>query len=206
MKNFAYSLVTLLVIIDPLGTAVIFAGMLRGATDEFRRRMAIQATVIAGSILLAFAVLGAAFLEALGVSLPAFRVAGGLLLFLLATDMVFARASGIRSPTPPEQQEALRSGDVSVFPLAFPLLAGPGALTSIVLLTGRAESALAWGAVILALAIVIALTLAALLLAARVMRALGVTGANVISRVLGIVLAALATQLVLDGVAEFLRR
>jgi len=204
LEAFAYSLVTLVVIIDPVGTAAIFAAMMRGATDPFRHRTAIQATLIAGLMLLAFAVFGQPFLEALGITLPAFRIAGGLLLFLLATDMVFARPSGIRNPTLPEQEEAARSADLSVFPLAFPLLAGPGALTSIVLLMDRAETMAAAAAVIAALAVTLALTLAVLLLAAQVMRVLGLTGANVIGRVLGIVLAALAAQLVLDGAAEFI--
>lgn len=201
-----YAFVTLLVIVDPVSTAAIFAGMMRGVPDEFARRMAWRATVIAGVLILAFAFLGEALLEALGITLPAFRVAGGLLLFLLANDMVFARPSGIRNPTLPEQEEAARSTNVSVFPLAFPLLAGPGALTSIVLLMGRARSAVETAGVIAALVAVLALTLLALLFAAWVMRRLGVTGANVISRVLGIVLAALAAQFVLDGIAEFYGR
>jgi len=204
--HIAYAFVTLLVIVDPVGTAAIFAGLMRGVPEEFARRMAWRATLIAGALMLAFALLGDALLEALGISLPAFRIAGGLLLFLLATDMVFARPSGIRFPTLPEQEEAARSTDVSVFPLAFPLLAGPGALTSIVLLMGRAGSPLEAAGVIAALAAVLALTLVALRSAAWVLRRLGVTGANVISRVLGIILAALAAQLVLDGVAEFLGR
>jgi multiple antibiotic resistance protein len=201
-----YAFVTLLVIIDPVGTAAVFAGLTRGASDEFARRMAWRATLIAGALILAFALLGDTLLAALGISLPAFRIAGGLLLFLLATEMVFARPSGIRAPTVPEQEEAARSTDVSVFPLAFPLLAGPGALTSIVLLMERARSTVEAAGVIAALVAVLALTLLALRFAAWVMRRLGVTGANVISRVLGIILAALAAQLVLDGVAEFLRR
>jgi multiple antibiotic resistance protein len=202
----ATAFVTLLVIIDPVGTAAIFVGLMRGASAEFARRMAWRATMLAGALILAFAFLGEALLEALGISLPAFRIAGGLLLFLLATDMVFARPSGIRNPTAPEQEEAARSTDVSVFPLAFPLLAGPGALTSIVLLMGRARSPLEAAGVIAALVAVLGLTLLALLFAAWVMRRLGVTGANVVSRVLGIILAALAAQLVLDGVAAFLGR
>lgn len=198
----AYSFVTLLVILDPIGCAVIFAGMMRGAPEEFRQRMAWQGTAVAGGILLAFAFGGQLLLAALGISLPAFRIAGGILLFLAATDMVFARPSGIRGPTAPEQKEAERSRDISVFPLAFPLLAGPGALTSIVLLMGRATSPLARAEVIVALAVVMALALAALLCAGKVMRLLGVTGANVISRILGIILAALAAQFVLDGIAQ----
>jgi multiple antibiotic resistance protein len=205
-EQLAYSFVTLLVIVDPVGTAAIFAAMMRGMTDEVRRRTAWQAVAIAGAILFAFALFGNAFLAALGITLPALRIAGGLLLFLLATDMVFARPSGIRTPTPPEQEEAAHSTELAVFPLAFPLIAGPGALTSIVLLMGRAASPIEQAMVIAALAAVLALAFAALLCALYLTRLLGVTGVNVVSRVLGVVLAALAAQLVLDGVSEFVHR
>ena len=198
-----YSFVTLFVIIDPIGCAVIFAALMRGAPEEQRRQAALRGTMVAALLLLAFATGGEWILDILGITLPAFRVAGGILLFLLATDMVFARPSGIRTPTPPEQQEAVHKMDITVFPLAFPLLAGPGALTSIVLLIGKANSALAVAGVIAALAAVMAITALALLTAPQLMRFLGVTGANVIGRILGIVLAALAAQLVLDGFAQY---
>jgi MarC family membrane protein len=201
-----YSFVTLFVIIDPIGSAAIFAALTRGATAAFRRRMASRGTAIAGALILVFAFGGAALLRALGITLPAFRIAGGVLLFLLAVDMVFARPSGIRSPTAPEEAEAGQRADISVFPLAFPLLAGPGALTSIVLLMGRAQGPVAAAGVIAALLAVMLLTLLLLRAAPQVLRLLGVTGANVVSRVLGIILAALAAQLVLDGRTEVLRR
>ncbi|HUZ73142.1 MAG TPA: MarC family protein [Stellaceae bacterium] len=204
--SIAYSFVTLLVIIDPVSAAAVFATLTGNVPDEFSRRTAWRAIAIAGALLLVFAFLGEWVLEALGITLPAFRIAGGILLFLLATDMVFARRSGIRTPTVPEQEEASRSTDVSVFPLAFPLLAGPGALTSIMLLMGRARSPLEAAGVIGAMAAVLLLTLVVLLSAVRVMRFLGVTGANVVTRILGIVLAALAAQLVLDGLTPFLGR
>jgi multiple antibiotic resistance protein len=137
--------------------------------------------------------------------MPAFRIAGGLLLFLLATDMVFARPSGIRKPTEPEEKEARRQRDISVFPLAFPLLAGPGALTSIVLSVGRAHGVLEIAGVFGSLLFVLLLTLAALLLAGQVTKLVGLTGANVIGRVLGVILAALAAQYVVDGVAELVQ-
>lgn len=205
-SRFAYSFVTLLVIVDPVGTAAIFATMMRGMSEGVRRRTAWHAIAIAGAILLAFALFGNAFLAALGITLPALRIGGGLLLFLLATDMVFARQSGIRSPTRPEQEEAAHSSELAVFPLAFPLLAGPGALTSIVLLMGSAASSVEQAMVITALAAVLALALAALFGAIYLTRLLGVTGANVVSRVLGIILAALAAQLVLDGITEYVHR
>jgi multiple antibiotic resistance protein len=197
-----YSFVTLLVIVDPIGCAVIFAALTHGAPEGLRRQVAIRGTTIAALLLLAFAIGGQWLLAVFGITLPAFRVAGGILLFLLAVDMVFARPSGIRNPTPPEQQEAAGKEDISVFPLAFPLLAGPGALTSIVLLMDKARSPPEIAGVIGTLVAVMALTYAALLAAPQLMRILGVTGANVVSRILGIILAALASQLVLDGLAQ----
>ena len=127
-------------------------------------------------------------------------------MFLLATDMVFARPSGIRSPTEPEEKEARRQRDISVFPLAFPLLAGPGALTSIVLSGGQARGFLETAGIIASLLVVLVLTLAALLSAGRLTKLLGLTGANVIARVLGVVLAALATKYVVDGITEIVKR
>jgi multiple antibiotic resistance protein len=196
-----YSFVTFFVIIDPVGSAAIFAGLMRGAPLRLRRLYAMRGVLIATILILAFAFGGSALLRALGITLPAFCIAGGVLLFLLATEMVFARGSGIRRPTALEEEEAEQRQDISVFPLAFPLLAGPGALTSIVLLMERADSPLAALGVIGALVAVMAITLALLLAAPEVLRLVGVTGANVVSRVLGIILAALAAQLVLDGLA-----
>jgi len=204
IREIIYSFVTFLVILDPLGVAVIFAGLMREAPADFRRRTAWRATIIASTLVLAFAAGGEPLLLALGISMPAFRIAGGILLFLLATGMVFARPSGIRNPTEPEQAEAARNQDLSVFPLAFPLLAGPGALTSVMLLIGRADGPAAVAGVILSLVVVLAITLVALLSAGRVLEVLGVTGANVVGRLLGVLLAALAAQYVVDGVAELL--
>lgn len=201
LTHILYSFVTLFVIIDPVGSAVIFAGLTRGMPDGTRRQAGLRGVLVASALILGFALGGAWLLAALGITLPAFRIAGGILLFLLATEMVFARQSGIRGPTASEEQEAEERNDVSIFPLAFPLLAGPGALTSIVLLMERAAPLAALG-VIIALAAVMAITLALLLAAPRVTRLVGVTGANVVSRVLGIILAALAAQLVLDGILE----
>ena len=194
--------VTLLVTVDPIGTAVMFLGLTTPATHPHRHGMAWRGTLLATAILLAFAVAGQLLLDMMGISLAAFRIAGGLLLFVLATDMVLALHSGIRSTTEPEQEEAARSRDVAVFPLAIPLLAGPGALTSIMLLMGEASGLAAQSRVLAALALVMGLALIALLAAAQVSRLLGITGANVVTRVLGVVLAALATQFVIDGVRE----
>jgi multiple antibiotic resistance protein len=201
LDRFIYDLVTLAVIIDPVGTAAIFAALGRHTPPAARRAMAVRGTLIAAGICVAFAFGGEALLRALGVSLAAFQAAGGALLFLLATDMVFAHESGLRQPTRVEADEAQRSVDISVFPLAIPLIAGPGALTSLVLLMRQADGAIAAQALVLsALAVVIGLTGAALLGAGRLLRLLGVTGAQVVSRVLGVVLAALAAELLLSGI------
>ncbi len=202
LAHLLYAFVTLFVIVDPVGSAAIFSGLMRGAPIRLRRLYAVRGVIVATVLILAFALGGSALLHALGITLPAFRVAGGILLFLLATEMVFARESGIRRPTASEEQETEQRRDISVFPLAFPLLAGPGALTSIVLLMERAASPLAALGVIGALIAVMAITLALLMAAAQVSRFVGVTGATVMSRVLGIILAALAAQFVLDGLAQ----
>jgi len=193
--------VTLFVVVDPVGLAPVFMGLAHSGTAAYRRRMALRAVALATAVLLLFALLGPAVLRWLGVGLPAFRIAGGLLLMLLAIEMVFARqTSGLRSTTEQELAEADRREDISVFPLAIPLIAGPGAMTSLLLLMGRSEGdpARVWGVLGVLLA-VLALTQTSLLLAARLTGWLGITGANVFTRVLGIVLSALAVQFVLDG-------
>jgi multiple antibiotic resistance protein len=193
--------ITLIVVIDPVGVAAVFVAMTAGYSPRERRAAALRGVALAGVILFFFALVGNAFLGALGIGLPAFRIAGGILLFVLAVEMILARQSAVRA-TPSEQAEAGRREDISVFPLAIPLIAGPGAITSTVLLMGQAAQTPGLGAGLLAmLAVALGLTLLALLMAARLMRLLGVTGTNVVGRVLGIVLAALAVQFVLDGLA-----
>jgi multiple antibiotic resistance protein len=195
-----YNFIALFVIIDPVGTAALFAALTHDESAEHRRRTAIRGVLIATVVLLAFAVIGEFLLRALGI--PAFRIAGGILLFLLATEMVFARHSGIRATTAAEEEETAHRTDISVFPLAIPFLAGPGSLTLIVLLIGRAPSTEAAAVVVVTLIVVMGLSLVVLLASGRVVALLGVTGTNVVSRVLGILTAALAVELVLDGLAE----
>lgn len=190
--------VTLLVVVDPLGLAPIFAALTRGFSERQKRESAIRGTVLGAVILLVFALVGNALLGALGIGLPAFRIAGGILLFLLALDMIFARPSGMRSSTVREQEEESYQHDISVFPLAIPLVAGPGGITTVLLYTGGGPTQLALFLVVLL--VVLLLTLICLLLAPRVMRLFGETGANVLSRVLGVLLAALAVQFVIDGI------
>ncbi len=206
LAQLVHSFVTFFVIIDPVGVAVVFAGLTHEASDEFRRRTAIQASLIAATLVLVFAAGGEPLFRALGVTMPAFQIAGGLLLFLLATDMVFARQSGIQKPTVPEEREARRQRDISVFPLAFPLLAGPGALTSVVLSVGQARDTFEAVAIVASLLVVLILALGALFAAGPVVKLLGITGANVVGRVLGVILAALATQYVVDGISQIIQR
>lgn len=188
------------VVIEPVSLVPMFGALTRGGEPGYRRRMALKAIGISAGIFIVFALVGDWVLQVLGVSVEAFKVAGGLLLFMLSVDMVFARQSGMRSTTVREQDEARYREDISVFPLAFPLIAGPGALATLLLLIGDArgeplEFALVLGIGLFALLV----TLVFLLLTQPIMRVMGVTGANVVSRLLGVVLSALAVQYVADG-------
>ncbi len=200
VETLVTAFVTLFVVIDPLGIAPIFASITPKDTAPQRRRIAIKGVTIAAVILFAFALGGQALLTAMGIGLPAFQIAGGLLLLLLSIDMVMVRHSGLRETTPGEAEEGIQRSDVSVFPLAIPLIAGPGALTSIVLLMGEAQGELtAQGVVLAVMLAVLAITLVCLLATARLMRVLGQTGINVVTRVFGIIMAALSVQFILDG-------
>ena len=193
--------VTFVVVIDPVGLTPLFATLVAGHAAAERRRIALRGVLIAAAVLIGFAIGGRSVLTYLGIGLPAFRIAGGILLLLLAVDMVMARQTGLRATTPPEEAESDARDDVSVFPLAIPLIAGPGAMTSVVLLTASPQGGLAGQAAILAvLAVVLAATLAAFLAAERLLAVLGVTGVNVIGRVMGILLAGLSVQFVIDGI------
>jgi len=187
------------VVVEPISLVPLFAAMTEGADDAFRRRMALKAVFIAGLVLLLFAVGGAWFLHTMGISMEAFRIAGGIMLFLIALEMVFARESGTRQTTK-ERVEAKRRVDISVFPLAFPFIAGPGALAIVLLTFGASRNDVIlsvglFGVVVLVLAI----TYLLMRLTPLVMRGMGVTGANVVNRLSGVVLAALAVQFIIDG-------
>jgi multiple antibiotic resistance protein len=163
--------------------------------------MSVKAIGLSAAVCLLFAAAGTALLDILGISVDAFKVGGGILLFLLAIEMVFARPSGVRSITPGEDEEAHHRVDISVFPLAFPLIAGPGALATILLaFAGLPVDSLQFFAQIGVIVLVLAITLALLLMTGPVMRVIGVTGGAVMSRLLGVLLAALASQFVLDGI------
>jgi multiple antibiotic resistance protein len=197
-------LVVFFVVIEPISLIPLFSGLTRGATPQYKRRMALKAVIIAAGILVLFAFVGAGFLELMGISLQAFRIFGGMLLFLLSLEMVFARESGTRTSTD-EAAENKRRADISVFPLAFPFIAGPGALATSLLWFGPlhagAQAALFAGYLV-AVGAVLAIALALMLLAEPLMRVIGVTGANVASRLLGVILGALAVQFVLDGLRQ----
>lgn len=200
MEVLVNTFVVLFIVIDPLGMAPLFMALTPGASHAYRRKMAIHGTLMASVILLVFYFAGDVLLRALGIGIPAFRIAGGALLFLLAIDMVFARQSGLRSATSREQQEAESKQDISVFPLAFPMIAGPGALTTVLLMSSTAKGVLIFSVTLVLLVIVLGLTMLSLLYASRIMQFLGETGTNVVSRLFGLILAALAVQYVLDGI------
>lgn len=201
LEKFVNMFIVLFVVVDPIGVTPMFGALTRGGGLEHRRHMAFKGTALAAVILLLFAFIGDWLLKALGISIPAFKIAGGILLFLIAIDMVFARQSGGRSATTREEEEARFKEDISVFPLAFPLIAGPGALATILLMVSEAHGHLVYFAgMIVVLLMVLGITLLCLLLAGRLMRLLGETGANVVGRLLGVILAALAVQFVIDGV------
>lgn len=194
---------TLFATIGPLDVAIVFASITVDHSPQGRNSAALKGTLIAAAILLVFAIFGEAALGLFGISLPALRIAGGVLLLLIAIDMVFARPSGGTSTTPAEQKEAAAKTDISVFPLATPLIAGPGAMGAMVLLMADASNAPVAGAVVIgALVAVLAMTLACMLLAAQLQKRLGQTGVHVVARVFGVILAALAVQFMLDGLAD----
>jgi multiple antibiotic resistance protein len=196
------------VVMDPVGVLPVFIGLTQGFNSTQRRYIAIKACIVAGVVLGLFAYFGHWFLSALGISLAAFRIAGGALLFLIAVEMLFERRTARKSASVGDtagrtQEEAQ---DIAVFPLAIPLLAGPGALTSMLLLMGRSPGIGGQALVLLACAINMALVLLLLLSGEAIARKLGRTLINTISRVLGLMLAALAVQFVVDGILEIVGR
>lgn len=196
--------VTLVVVVDPVGLAPIFLALTHRFSATSKRQVALRAGVIAGAVLIAFALAGAWLLGQLGIGIPAFRIAGGLLLFAIAFEMVY----GARAPR--ETTEAQQAADeharhVAAFPLAVPLMAGPGAITATLLLAGRAAGdALQLAILVGVIVVVCALCTACFVLAGPIARILGTTGNTVLSKVLGIILAALAVQFVIDGVRAVL--
>lgn len=194
------ALVTFFVVIDPPGCAPIYAGLTHGATPAHRRSMAIRAVVVAAIILFVFAAVGEAMLKALGVSLSAFRIAGGIMLFLIALEMVFEKRTERREDRAAKIAQSPEVEDVSIFPMAMPMIAGPGSIASVMLMMSRNHGLEKVAVVLAALATILALTLVALLAAGPLMRLLGARIEAVITRILGVLLGALAVQFVIDGI------
>lgn len=193
----ARALLTLVVVIDPAGLVPVFVSLAGARSAQAQAAIARRAVLIAGAVLLSFSLVGGPLLAYLGISVSALRIAGGILLFRIAIDMVFAQ---FRRETPEEEAEARAKEDISVFPLAIPLIAGPGALASVLILASeaRGEPAL-FALVLVAAAMVLLVAYLFLRASTRLARLLGQTGINVVTRVLGLILAALAVQYVADG-------
>ena len=199
LELFLSAFITLFVVIDPPGCAPIYAGLTHGASAAQRRSMAIRAVVIAGIILVVFELFGQDLLGALHIELDSFRIAGGLMLFLIALDMVFEKRTQRREERAEKVMATPEVEDVSVFPMAMPMLAGPGAIASVMLLESGAEGPEGTLVILAALGAVMLLTLLALLAASPLMKLFGARVEAVITRLLGVLLAALAAQYVIDG-------
>jgi len=194
--------VTLFVIIDPIGMTPLFVALTQGMNSTKRRAIALRACITSALILIVFAAFGEAVLGFIGISMPAFRIAGGILLFLTALDMLFERRSKRRKDQADEAEEEDHD-DPSIFPLSIPLIAGPGSITSVILLAGQKPGleGIAWVSGVMLVVMLMVLLL--FLMAGLLERALGRTGINVVTRLLGMLLAALAVQFVLDGLRGF---
>ena len=199
VELFLSAFITLFVVIDPPGCAPIYAGLTKGATAVQQRSMAIRACMIAGVILVIFALFGEDLLNALHIELDSFRIAGGIMLFVIALDMVFEKRTQRREQRAEKVAATPEVEDVSVFPMAMPMLAGPGAIASVMLLTAKAQGLENTLIVLAALAAVLVLTLLALIAASPLMKLFGARVEAVITRLLGVLLAALAAQYVIDG-------
>jgi multiple antibiotic resistance protein len=196
---FLSAFITFFVIIDPPGCAPIYASLTKGATAAQRRNMAIRATTVAAGILVVFALFGEQLLGALHIELNSFRIAGGIMLFLIATDMVFEKRTERREERAQKIIDTPEIEDVSVFPMAMPMIAGPGSIASVMLLMSQNQGVERAGVIMAALGAVLVLTLIALMAAGPIMRVLGDKVEAVITRLLGVLLAALAAQFVIDG-------
>jgi len=197
---FVSAFVTFFVVIDPPGCAPIFASLTQGASAAHRRTMAVRSVLIATAILLFFALLGEQLLKKLGVSLEAFKIAGGIMLFLIALEMVFEKRQERRSNRAEEVKKSGEVEDISVFPMGIPMIAGPGSIASVMLLMARHEGLEATAAILGALAANLVLVLLALIAAGPIMRLVGPKIEGMVTRLLGVILAALAVQFVLDGI------
>jgi multiple antibiotic resistance protein len=203
LETLGIALATFFATISPIEVAAVFAALTTTASPPMRYSIAVRGCVTATIILLLFALVGKYVLALLGISFAAMRAAGGILLLLISIDMVFARASGAITTTEEEEKEAVLKQDIAVFPLATPLIAGPGAIGATMLLMAGAEGHTVHQFIVLASMLAIMLvTFGSMMFAGQINRILGVTGMHVINRILGILLAALAVQFVFDGIAQ----
>ena len=202
IELFGSALVTFLVIIDPPGCAPIFASLTRGTSSAHRRAMAIRSSLIAWAILMFFALLGRPMLHALGISLASFRIAGGIMLFIIALDMVFERRTARRESRAHSIEGTPEAEDISVFPMAIPMITGPGSIASAMLWVSRAETTAHVIIVLAAITVVILITMVTLLAAGPLMRLIGEKMEAMITRILGVILAALAAQFIVDGLKQ----
>jgi multiple antibiotic resistance protein len=204
IELFTTAFITLVVIIDPPGCAPIFASLTSGTTAAHRRSMAIRSATVAWFILVFFALLGEPLLNTLGISLSAFRLAGGIMLFIIALEMVFEKRTERREARAQEIEGTPEGEDIAVFPMAIPMIAGPGSIATIMLLSARANGLVEGTVVLGAMTLVLLLTLIALLAAGPLMKLIGAKLEAMITRILGVILAALAVQFVLDGLERSL--
>lgn len=195
--------VALFVVIDPIGLAPLFVALTAGMSSQRRRAIAVRATLTAVGILFVFSIFGDDILTFIGISMPAFRIAGGILLFLTALDMLFERRQKRREDTADGDDPDDHEDDPSVFPLAIPLIAGPGAIATVILLVGQTDGTAGYFSVMGVLAAVLILVFSMFLAASTIERLLGKTGITVVTRLLGMLLAALSVQFVLDGLRGF---
>lgn len=196
-------LITFFTVIDPVGLVPLVLGLTGNLPGRERRRIITRATLIAGGVIAVFGIFGRFIFDSLGISIDAFNIAGGGLLFLVAIDMLFGRPSGARE-TAREEQEARTREDISVFPLAIPLIAGPGTIASVILLVSSAGSdPLRLGAVALAGAFTLLVAWITMTMSQLIERRVGTTGILVLSRILGMLLAALAVQFILNGIGQY---
>ena len=200
MELFISALITFFVVIDPPGCAPIFASLTAGTDAAHRRTMAVRSVLVAAVILLIFAIIGEDLLKALGISLDAFRIAGGIMLFLIALEMVFEKRTERRESRAEDINASPEHEDISIFPMAIPMIAGPGSIASVMLLMARSDGMTESLVVLGALATILAVTMVALLLAGPLMKALGYKIEAMITRILGVLFAALAAQFVIDGI------
>ncbi|MBB4100983.1 MarC family protein [Sphingomonas kyeonggiensis] len=203
IELFISTFITFFVVIDPPGCAPIFAGLTAGTSVAHRRAMALRAVIVAAIILFGFALFGEALLRALGISLNAFKIAGGIMLFLIALEMVFEKRTERREDRA-EKIKAEEPTDISIFPMAMPMIAGPGSIASTMLLMSQNNGIERTAVVLAAMAAILVLTLLALLAAGPLMRVVGAKIEAVVSRLLGVLLGALAVQFVIDGISAAL--